>query len=184
MAGKKDAEILALEAVHSALKNLDADARAKVLTSVAALLEIPGMLLSSKVMPASQPINPPRPTGLALAVETKNRPTSLIEYLQQISPGSNSQYITSFAVYREKYEGMARFSRNDLEAYFSKAKLKPPGNFIRDYNEAVKKGWIHDDGSDSYVTTKGIEMIEAGFPKETHRPPIQKKKHKKKKNAR
>jgi len=181
MAGKKDAEIVALEAVHSALKNLDADARVKVLTSVAALLEIPGMLLSSKATPVQYPLNPQAPTKTTPTHDTKTRPLSLIEFLQGIQPKSNSQYITSFAVYREKYEGLQRFNHNDLETYFSKAKLKPPGNYSRDYNEAVKKGWIHDDGDDSYVTTKGIEMIETGFPKEVKHQRAQKKKGQKKK---
>jgi hypothetical protein len=43
------------------------------------------------------------------------------------------------------------------------AKEKPPRNYDRDFVEAVKKGWIHEDGAESYITSKGIEAVESGF---------------------
>jgi hypothetical protein len=30
----------------------------------------------------------------------------------------------------------------------------------------VKKGWIHEDGADSYLTSKGVEVVEGAFPGE------------------
>ncbi len=86
--------------------------------------------------------------------------------MQQKRPATNSQRIALFAYYRERYDGLARFARNDLLSYFSKAKEKPPANYDRDFVEAVKRGWLHEDGADSYITSRGIEAVEAGFPGE------------------
>jgi hypothetical protein len=88
---------------------------------------------------------------------------SPVELIQEKNPATNSQKIALFAYYREKYEGLSRFSRGDLKTYFSKAKESPPGNYDRDFNNAVKVGWIHEDGSESYLTSKGLEAVEAGF---------------------
>jgi len=57
-----------------------------------------------------------------------------------------------------------------LHSYFSKAREKPPANFDRDFVEAVKRGWIHEEDSESYLTSKGIEAIESGFPSEGRAP--------------
>ncbi len=64
---------------------------------------------------------------------------------------------------RERHEGLPRFSRDDLKPYFSKAHIKPPENYDRDFNSALQKGWLHEDDADSYITTKGIEAVEANF---------------------
>jgi hypothetical protein len=94
---------------------------------------------------------------------------SLIELIQDKKPGTNAQRIALFAYYREKFEQIARFGRDDLEAYFAKAHESPPSNYNRDFVEAVKKGWVHEDESDSYVTTKGIEAVENSFEGEMKR---------------
>ncbi|HMF45709.1 MAG TPA: hypothetical protein VKE29_03470 [Candidatus Udaeobacter sp.] len=88
---------------------------------------------------------------------------SPVELIQQKQPTTNAQKIALFAYYREKVEGLARFSRGDLESYFAKAKQPPPGNYGRDFQQAVSLGWIYEDGADSYLTTKGLEAVEAGF---------------------
>ena len=60
-------------------------------------------------------------------------------------------------------EGLPRFSRVDLKVYFPRAKLPPDANYDRDFDQTVRHGWIHEDGDDSYLTTKGLETVEAGF---------------------
>ncbi len=158
MAEKKDPEITALEAVHSALKVLDADSRQRVLASVFALLEIPAQQSAPVALPSS---------GEALGARAEPsrgaRPVAIVELMQEISPGTNPQRIALFAYYRDKYEGKTRFSRDDLKVYFAKAKEQPPGNFDRDFTKAVRNGWIHEDEGDSYITSKGIEAVESGF---------------------
>jgi hypothetical protein len=88
---------------------------------------------------------------------------SLNELINEKKPGTSAQFIALFAYYRERYEGLPRFSRNDIESYFSRAKEKPPKNYDRDFVESVKKGWIHEDADDSYLTSKGTEVVESGF---------------------
>jgi hypothetical protein len=88
---------------------------------------------------------------------------SPVELLQEKHPGSNAQKIALFAYYREKVEGLSRFSRADLRTYFAKAKQVPPQNYDRDFGAALKSGWIHEDGADSYLTSRGLEVVESGF---------------------
>lgn len=164
---KQDPVISAVEAVHSALQPLDPEARRKVLDSIYALLDI----VSSR--PSVAPIQAEQQSGISRAHEvytkTGQRPMSLIEVMREKKPSTNVQRIAVFAYYREKYEGIARFSRGDLEAYFMRAKLAPPTNYDRDFVNAVKEGWIHEDDAESYLTSTGIEAVESGFALE--RPP-------------
>jgi len=164
MADRRDPTIAAVEAVHAALKPLDPEARHRVLSSVYALLEVAGAL---SVAPGGNH----ELRGEATVSETTSqsasaRPMALVELIQDKSPGTNAQRITLFAYHREKYEGKPRFARADLRPYFAKAREHPPQNFDRDFVEALRKGWIHEEGEDSYITSKGVEAVEAGFPGE------------------
>ncbi len=165
MAPKKavhdDKELEAFQGVHAALKDLAPEVRRKVLASVSALLEIPGSAV------------PPTPIGSTQAASlhhapaetrtTSSRPFSIRELMQDKNPGTNMERIALFAYYREKYEGTSRFSRGDLEKYFAKARENPPKNYDRDFNNTVLKGWIHEDGEESYITSKGLEAVESAF---------------------
>ena len=179
MADKRLPEIDAVEAVHSALLPLDTETRKRVLRSVYALLDITGAdevtVAFGGQAPHKQPLTSQSPTGTPSA-----RPVSVVELIKEKQPGTNSQRIALFAYHREKHEGLPRFGREDLESYFSKAKETPSTNFDRDFVEAVKKGWIHEEGDESYITSRGIEAVEAGFAgerkyKQGHRVPSVKK---------
>jgi hypothetical protein len=151
--------------VHSALEKLSPEVRSKVLAAVGALLDIPAVPEASgetDVKPKSK-IQPTTdgPT-------TASRPMSIVELIQDKKPSTNPQYIALFAYFREKYENQPRFSRSDLEAYFPKARIAPPSNYDRDFIVTVTRGWIHEDGSDSYLTSRGVEAVEGGFPSERH----------------
>jgi hypothetical protein len=174
-AAKKDPEILALESVYSALKGLDSEIRGKVLASVCQLLDIKGGADNWAV--SLTPQSAPKHIETTLRPP---RPLSLNELINDKKPGTSAQFITLFAYYREKYEGQPRFSRSDLSKYFPKAKQTPPGNYDRDFVEAVKKGWIHEDKADSYITSKGIEAVESGFEGEVKRGPSRSEKKAKK----
>jgi hypothetical protein len=154
----------AVQLVYGALEPFDEQARRRIVESAASLL---GMRLGP--MGSEPPVRgaqPPvthgtisQPTAAASAA----RPLSPVELIQEKQPTTNAQKIALFAYYREKVEGLSRFSRSDLEGYFAKARQPPPGNFNRDFQAAVNLGWIHEDGDDSYLTTKGLEAVEAGF---------------------
>lgn len=156
MAVAKDAKFEAVEAIYSALKKLDDAEQRSVLASVYTLLGLEGP--RQQLTPAvSAPVHPRQ------AAAVSSRPVSLGELINDKKPGTNAQRIALFAYYREKSEGLSRFSRSDLEPYFAKARLAPAGNFDRDFGEAVKRGWIHEDGADSYLTTRGVEAIESNY---------------------
>lgn len=149
----RDPVISALEIVHNALKPLDPDQRKRVLAGVFQILEISD---SPLIVSSKQRSGPSTPLSPA-------RPLSLNELIQEKSPKTNYQFIVLFAYYREKMEGLSRFARNDLKEYFNKAREKPPTNFDRDFVDAVKKGFLHEDGSESYITSRGLEAVESSF---------------------
>ena len=164
MAPKKavngDKELEAFQGVHAALKDLTPEVRRKVLASVSALLEIPGSAVPSTPIGSTQSASlHPAPAE----TRTSSRPLSIRELMQDKKPSTNMERIALFAYYREKYEGTSRFSRGDLEKYFAKARENPPKNYDRDFNNTVLKGWIHEDGEESYITSKGLEAVESAF---------------------
>jgi hypothetical protein len=86
-----------------------------------------------------------------------------VELIDEKKPATNPQRIALFAYYRERSEGLTRFAKDDLKPYFAKAKQPSPQNYDRDFRHAVQNGWIFEDGADSYLTSKGLEAVEAGF---------------------
>ena len=161
MASKTSSAIDAVKAIYEALEPLDEPTRDRAIASAMSLL---GM--------TTRPVETPRATGqqvtqapaqVAPAVARSDRPMGLVELMQEKQPATNPQRIAIFAFYREREEGLPRFGRHDLEQYFPTARVPKPGNYDRDFNSAVQQGWIHEAGSESYLTTKGIEAVEAGF---------------------
>lgn len=149
----------AVQLVFEALEPFDEVARQRILSSAVSLL---GGSPSTQGAPTSGLV-PSRPATIQATPPSSDRPLSPVEVVQQKNPATNPQRIAVFAYYREKVEGLSRFSKDDLRTYFAKAKQPPPQNFDRDYGHAVKLGWIYDDGDDSYLTSKGLEHVEAGF---------------------
>jgi hypothetical protein len=165
----REPEISALEAVYSALKPLDLESRRRVLASVYSLLEMaPTMpIQQGRLSSVGLPADRASLTGQGVPVP---RPVGLTELIREKGPRTNAERIVCFAYYREKYEGISRFSRNDLRDYFGRAHESPPRNYIRDFGDAVKRGWIHEDEADSYITSKGIELVESSFSTEPEAP--------------
>jgi hypothetical protein len=63
---------------------------------------------------------------------------------------------TDVVAQRPQYQ--ARVDRIGLEVIPRRRPMSreaPPANFDRDFVEAVKRGWIHEDGDNSYITSKG-----------------------------
>lgn len=156
-APKPEPEVAAVQQVFEALKPLAPDSQQRVLSSALALL---GMSFGSSAAPPSS-VN--RPSTPVAAAQPGSRPKGLTEFLTETQPGTSAQRITVFAYYRDRFEHLPTFSRADLRPYFPKAKLTPPTNFDRDFSTAVEKGWIHEDGSNSYITQRGATLVESGF---------------------
>lgn len=177
----KDPTISALEAVHAALKPLDASERQRVLASVYALLEINDL---------PTPTKPPTPVGGQPELRSKPtpssaaRPVAIRELIQEKKPSTHPEFIALFAYYREKHQNLPTFSRPVLAEYYATSREKPPKNFDRDFVEAVKRGWIHEDGDNSYITSKGLELVESNFSDKGSKPAKKPPKHAKKKTSR
>lgn len=148
----------AAKTIYQALAPLDENTRKRVILSALSLL---GMDVP-QAMP-SRVVSSDAPTSSHLPHQRSERPLSPVELIQQKQPSTNSQRIALFAYYREKAEGKSRFSRVDLKEYFAKARLNPPQNYDRDFNTTVQLGYIYEDGDESYLTSKGLEAVEAGF---------------------
>lgn len=149
--------------VFNALQGLTDEERGRVLHSAAALF---GISFGGTPAPAAEPaehVQHQAAHSASQAPVKPGKPVSIVELIQEKQPATNMQRIAVFAFYREHYEGADRFARTDLAPYFAKAKLAKPGNFDRDFNGAVKAGWIHDDGANSYLTSKGEAAVRAGF---------------------
>lgn len=153
----KDNLLTATQTVFNALKDLEADLQNRVLASVLSLLGISRPEPTQPPERSTETVRPPAPS-------TSARPASSpVELIRDKVPATNAQRIAIFAYYRDKHEGKPRFERSELKPYFAKAKLPPPANYDRDFNHAVKLGYIYEDGTDSYVTSRGVEAVENGF---------------------
>jgi hypothetical protein len=173
----KNPEVEALQLVHDALRPLRPEARQRVLAAVQVLF---GMQQAAATQ--QQQMAPQKPTASRSEPEerphvpSKDRPTSIGELVAEKKPRTNAQYITLFAYHRDRFQGAPRFSRDDLKDFFPMVHVKPPENYSRDFIETVKRGWVHEDGMNSYITSKGIEAVESGFegsPRPGPRPPGQ-----------
>ena len=143
--------------VNEALAGLEPEDRARVLASAAALSGI----TSPGPRRVGEPVRPEDEGGEG--GQKGQKQVSLGEFVKEKAPATNSQRIAIFAYYREHYQGKTNFSRGDLLPYFATAKIGKPGNYGRDFSEAVKESWIHEEGSDSYLTATGASAVEGGF---------------------
>jgi hypothetical protein len=160
-AAKKKSELGAVTQIVEALTDHDDAAQDRILASALALLgrKLPvgdDQSKEERREPAKEERREPRD-------DRGSKPKGLTELHREKNPGTNPQRIVLFAYYRDKYENESRFSREDLESYFGKAHLGKPANYDRDFKTAVEKGWIHESGDQSYITTSGIEIVERGF---------------------
>jgi hypothetical protein len=158
-----------------ALEPLAPEERHRVLTATAALYGV-ALLTGSKNEREEGGANPPADgggrgdegagggSGGGGSEHRSGKRQSVVEFLNDRQPATNPQRIACFAFYREHVEAKgSTFSKSELEDYFPTAKLGKPGNYDRDWNKAVKEGWIHDDGANSYLTQGGEDRVKAGF---------------------
>ncbi len=155
--GKKSSHD-ALTEVLKALSGLDDEGRSRVLNAVSAFFG--GK--SSVAAPAGEDAEGSKAVA-AGDRKTSGRALSLREFMNEKQPSTAQQKIATFAYYREHYEKNPKFSPSELHSYFAAAKEGEPGNYARDFRNAVKDGWIEDKGPDSYLTATGVSAVEAGF---------------------
>ncbi|MCX6168126.1 MAG: hypothetical protein NTX65_02215 [Ignavibacteriales bacterium] len=161
---KKDSDKSIVDAsrkVYEALELFDEQEKKRIISSVLSLFGMEKDVLNSPINTA--PVTTSGNISIRSQSVGSDRPLSPLELIQQKKPSTNMQRLAVFAYYREKHEGISRFSRNDLRPYFAKAKLNQPKNFDRDFSDTIKLGYIYEDGSESYLTSKGLESVETGF---------------------
>lgn len=142
--------------VMKTMDPLNDEDKQRVLTSIAALFNL--HLPNTKKNDTENAGN-----DSSEQVRNDRKKTSLVEILKEKVPATNLQRIAVFAYFKEKYEGKDRFTKSEILPMFAAAKLPKPGNFDRDFSTVIKEGWIHEDGSECYLTATGEEVVESGF---------------------
>jgi hypothetical protein len=97
---------------------------------------------------------------------------SVREYLNEVGPKRNADTITAIGAYL-KAQGHETFTRDQVKDYFRKAGEPIPGNYNRDFTDALSTGWIAEDHMNAgnyYITTSGETAMANGFPGKIRRP--------------
>jgi hypothetical protein len=91
------------------------------------------------------------------------------EFLEESGAKKNFEKITALGLYIEDELGAESFSRNDVREAFERAREPMPGNFARDFGNAIEAKWIAEvRGSKDvfHVTSTGRKAVVAKFSKD------------------
>lgn len=97
---------------------------------------------------------------------------SVREYLNEVSPKRNAEKITAITAYLKEH-GQETVTRDQVKENFRKAGEPTPGNYHRDFTDALATGWIAEDHANAgnyYITSTGEAAIKNGFPGKIRRP--------------
>ncbi|MFD4321442.1 hypothetical protein [Streptomyces sp. NPDC058548] len=77
--------------------------------------------------------------------------------------------ITAFAAYLTLVEGRETFGHQDLRRLFERARERIPTHFSREFDKAVRAGWIHErtERGSYYLSDSLLNLLEDGY--ESHR---------------
>jgi len=90
-----------------------------------------------------------------------------VSFFKQVNPtiGIHAKILTVGRYVRD-FEGRGDFTRDEIRERFRSAGEPQPANFPRDFQKAVRAGWIAEDPKKRgrfYVTRTGDELIDRGF---------------------
>ncbi|MGW2468474.1 hypothetical protein [Streptomyces bauhiniae] len=73
--------------------------------------------------------------------------------------------MTAFGAYLMQVEGLETFTQSDVRRLFQRSRERIPAHFNRDFNKAVRAGWIHEsEAKDEFYLSQGAQsVIEDGF---------------------
>ncbi|MFE6913838.1 hypothetical protein [Streptomyces rubiginosohelvolus] len=117
--------------------------------------------------PASSPVAEREPREM-LALE-EGRRQGLAESPRQALELSDAKTIpekmTAFAAYLLHEEGREVFTQSDIRRLFQRARERIPSHFSREFDKAVRAGWIHEgeEKGQCYVSESAKSVIEEGF---------------------
>ncbi|MCF6110013.1 hypothetical protein [Mesorhizobium muleiense] len=113
----------------------------------------------------------PRPqAGAAITPATAARPTpgrmSVRNFMDESGAKLISAKIVAIGAYLRDQEGQTEFSREDVQAQFRSARETLPTNLPRDFQNAIRQGWIAEDPRSKnqfYVTDVGDSALASKF---------------------
>ena len=146
----------AVAKVNDALENVPAEYVPAILQSAAALRGTSSHLAANGASGSNG--------AATLAQAEGGRKLSLVEFVEEKDPKTAAQKCVTYGVYLEQYDN-AKLTREGVKKCFSRAKDSVPKNFNRDFDGAIKAGWIHEADGELYVTKKGVAAVNAGFGK-------------------
>lgn len=119
---------------------------------------------AAKVLPPQGAVSPIVGQQIDLRSVVPGQRLSLREYLHQadVDRGIHGK-ILAVGRYMRDYENQNDFSREDIRARFRSAGEPQPANFHRDFQKAVRAGWIAEDHQNRdrfYVTRTGDDEID------------------------
>ena len=78
---------------------------------------------------------------------------------------TNPEKIVALALYVAQDGSKETFSLEDIKPLFRRARESPPGNISRDFDVAIRAGWVSEAETkgEFFVTQKAAHVLEAGF---------------------
>ncbi|MDF6101321.1 hypothetical protein [Gordonia hongkongensis] len=134
----------------------------------------------------STTVNPPTfnttPLQAPLTTETQTRGDSSAidpritvgEYIDECEAKQFPAKITAIGNFLELKLGQSSFTREEVKSQFRPAGEAQPGNYSRDFAEAITQRWIAEDPAEKgqyFVTKTGKAAIAAKFDRSTKRSP-------------
>ncbi|WP_406815048.1 hypothetical protein [Mycobacterium sp. M23085] len=125
--------------------------------------------------PAANPNPTQRDVGSGSHPETDDNfdpSTTVGEYIDACGARQNPAKITAIGRYLQLKLGQDTFTRDEVKSQFRPAGETPPGNYSRDFADAIAQRWIAEDPhakGQYYVANTGIAAIAAKFDKSTRR---------------
>ncbi|WP_018599393.1 hypothetical protein [Mycobacterium sp. 155] len=116
----------------------------------------------------------------AAASEGLDPHTTIGEYIDECGATQFSAKITAIGNFLELRLGQSSFTREEVKSQFRPAGEAQPGNYSRDFNDAITQRWIAEDPNEKgqyFVTKTGKTAIASKFDKSTRRaaPPRRRK---------
>ncbi|MEV7949377.1 hypothetical protein AB0O74_20720 [Streptomyces rubiginosohelvolus] len=103
-----------------------------------------------------------------LAIEEGSRPGQVEgprQALERSDAKTITEKMTAFAAYLLHVEGRETFTQSDIRRLFQRARERIPSHFSREFDKAVRAGWIHEgqEKGQCYLSDSASNVIEDGF---------------------
>ncbi|MER8046577.1 hypothetical protein [Streptomyces sp. NPDC094032] len=78
---------------------------------------------------------------------------------------THAEKMTAFAAYLLQEEGHQTFTQSDIRRMFQRSRERIPSHFSRDFDQAVRAGWIHEGEvkGEHFISDAAKDVMENGF---------------------